>query len=311
MKSVTLIQGLAALVTAALPLGTARICAEEAAHPDRPMLWSVESAASETPSYLFGTVHMSNPRIAKLHPAAERAFDQAAVLMTEITLDVKEQIEGTALMMRGDGSKLSESIGEELSAQLEKVLKDINPALGVELFEPMKTWAAAMGVVMLPYQLKGDKALDQILWDRAKAAGKTTDGLETLKQQVAAFEILNEEEQVTYLRETITNLEENRKLLEQLIGAYEKGDDKVIEELMLQSIRDFGKGEKERELGERLLKSLLTDRDVSMAATIDKTLREAPAKSHFFAVGAAHLLGDASILKHLEKKGYKITRITE
>jgi uncharacterized protein YbaP (TraB family) len=114
---------------------------------------------------------------------------------------------------------------------------------------------------------------------------------------------------VVYLRETLAQFEENAKILAEMIACYEKGDDEAIGEIMVKAIRDFGRGEAERELGERLIKSLLTDRDKTMAEAIDAKLRKNPRQSHFFAVGSAHLLGKTSIRKHLADKGWRIARV--
>jgi uncharacterized protein YbaP (TraB family) len=285
---------------------------QAAAPPDRPLLWKIESESLQKPSYLFGTIHLATPRIARLHPAAERAFAQADAVFTEIPLDAKTQLGAAALMMRDDGSKLSQSIGEDTMAKLDAALKGINPAFTAELFEPMKTWAVATAVVMLPHQLKGGKSLDQLLWQRATEEDKPASGLEQVKDQLAAFEGgLSEAEQSIFLRATLENLDQGAAMLDEIIAAYETGDEKTIGDLMVRSIRDFGENEQERAIGTRLLKRLLTDRDVTMAATIDGHLEKQPGKSHFFAVGAAHLIGDTSIRKHLETKGYRITRITE
>jgi uncharacterized protein YbaP (TraB family) len=150
------------------------VMADEVAPPDKPMLWEIEGNPLEKPSHLFGTMHLTTSRIAKLHPAAERAFDMADTVATELSWAPKEQMVGVMVMMRDDGD-----------------------------------------------------------------------------------------------------------------------------------------GERERSVGEKLVKSLLTDRDRTMAETIDKMLRDDPAKSRFIAVGAGHLVSETSIVSHLEKKGWKITRITE
>ena len=96
-----------------------------------------------------------------------------------------------------------------------------------------------------------------------------------------------------------------------MIADYEKGDADAIDRIMTDSMRDLGDGEKERAIGEKLVKSLLLERDRTMAETIDTMLREDPAKSRFIAVGAGHLISETSIRAHLEKKGWKIQRITE
>lgn len=297
---------LAAILALVLP-GSA---GEAAAPPDQPLLWRVEGPGLTTPSHLFGTIHLSTPRIARLHPAAQRAFDAADALVTEISLDPQAQLTGSAVLMRGDGGTLSASAGPEVMKALDQRLKAINPALGTEVFDPMKTWAAAAGAVMLPHQLKGGQALDQILWNLATKGGKKASGLETMKEQAAAFEVLDEKEQVAYLRETLASWDKNEALMARMIAAYEKGDADAIGALMVESIRDFGEDEASRKLGEKLLKSLLTDRDLRMAERIDALLRRDPTQSRFIAIGAAHLIGDTSVRKHLETRGYRIERVT-
>jgi uncharacterized protein YbaP (TraB family) len=283
--------------------------AEEVAPPDKPLLWKIEGGELKKPSHLFGTIHITTPRIEKLHPAAQRAFDAADTVATEISLDPKTQMAAVALMMRKDDKTLSESIGDDLAAKLEATLKGINPQLDAAVFDPMKTWAVAMAVVLLPQQLEGRKALDDLIWKRAAKAGKETLGIEEMKDQFAAFEVLDEAEQVIYLRVALEKFEENNRLLREMIADYEKGDGEAINRTMVESMRDLGDGEKEKAIGEKLVKSLLTERDRTMAETIDKMLRQDPAKSRFIAVGAGHLVGNASIRAHLEKKGWKISRI--
>lgn len=301
----------AAPVAAAL-IGLATSAALAApAPPDQPFLWRVEGNGLEKPSYLFGTIHLSNERIAQLHPAAARAFDGADTFYAEISMELPDQMAGAVLMMRRDGKKLSESIGPELTAQLTEQLQAIQPGLDIAILQPMKTWAAAMMVVMLPHQLEGREALDMILWNRAKAGGKSLAGLEEIADQIAAFETLDEAEQVIYLRETLATLADAEDLMAKMIAAYEGGDDAALEKLLAESMQLDGEDEEVKKISERLVASLLTTRDIQMAATIHRILTENPAKSHFFAIGAAHYLGDESIRKHLAAKGYTITRIRE
>lgn len=281
------------------------------APPDKPILWRVEGNGLEKPSHLFGTIHLSNERIAQLHPAAERAFNAADSLHTEISFNIGDQMAAGIMMMRRDGMKLSQSIGPELTAEIKARLAEIHPDLDMTILEPMKTWAAATMLVMLPYQLDGTKALDVILWERATEQEKSTGGLEKIADQFGAFEILNEQEQIIYLRETLAQMKEGKDMIPDLISAYEAGDIGKIDRLVTESMELSDEDEEVRRIGERLIESLITKRDESMAAAIHNILKEEPARSHFFAVGTAHYLGEISIRSHLEAKGYTITRITE
>jgi len=290
---------------------TAMAANAEPAPPDQPFLWRVDGNGLEKPSHLFGTIHLSNERIAKLHPAAKRAFDDADAFHAEISMEMMNQMAGAMLMMRRDGKKLSDAIGPELTEQLKAQLQAIQPGLDIAILQPMKTWAAAMMVVMLPHQLEGREALDLILWNRAKADGKSTAGLEKIEDQIGAFEILNEAEQVVYLRETLATLADAEDIMNQLIAAYEAGDEVKLNKLLIDSMKLDGEDEEVRKISERLIEALIKNRDINIASKIHEILTAQPEKSHFFAVGAAHYLGEESIRKHLSDKGYTITRIRE
>jgi len=281
------------------------------APPDKPFLWRVEGNGLETPSHLFGTIHLSNDRIARLHPAADRAFEEADVFHAEISMEAMNQNLGIMLMIRRDEKRLSDSIGPELTDRLKAHLQGIRPGLDIAILQPMKTWAAAMMIVMLPHQLEGREALDTILWNRATQLGKATSGLEKIEDQIGAFDKLNEAEQIIYLRETLAALSDEEDPMAKMIAAYESGDEKKLHQILTDSMKLDGDDDQVRATSERLIKALITDRDISIAARIHEILTGQPEKSHFFAVGAAHYLGENSVRKHLADKGYKITRILE
>lgn len=294
-----------------LPLAFAN-AAEEPAHPLKPMLWKIEGKGLTKPCYLFGTIHLGSGPLGTLHPAAEKAFQECEVLYTEIPSDEKTQLAITQQLVRKDNKTLVQSIGEKLKNQVETELKAINPALDLTPFQPMKTWVMAVTLPMLKAQIAGEEAMDGALWKRAEEAKKQTDSIETAAGQLGLFDQFNEEEQIILLSETVRTMKEDREAkrdsMKLLIDAYVSGEVEAIKKEMDKGIAEIAKGE-HKELGERFYQKLLTDRDRTMAETIAQKLAESPAKSHFFAAGAAHFAGDVSIRSHLEKQGYKITRI--
>lgn len=277
--------------------------------PDQPFLWRIDGNGLETPSHLFGTIHFSNDRIAQLHPAAELAFSRSQVFHAEVSMEMMDQMGIAMAMMRRDGKTLRESIGPELSTQLDVYLKSINPQLNAAILQPMKTWAATMTAVMLPMQMQGGEALDLLLWNRAKEAGKKTAALEKAEDQLAAFEILTEPEQIIYLRETLRLLSVEKDPFAGIIAAYETGDEEELHKRLMESMELNAENPEVRRVGERLIASLLTARDEKMATKIHGVLSADPKISHFFAAGAAHFLGEESIRNHLTAKGYTVTRI--
>lgn len=289
------------------------VFSEEApTHPVKPLLWKIEGKGLSKPSYLFGTIHLGSGPLAKLHPAAEAAFEQSDVLYTEIPFDQKTQLGATRLLLRNGQKTLVQSIGEKLKNRLDEELAAINPQLDSEPFQSLKTWAVAATLPMLKAQIGGEQAMDGTLWQRAEADEKKTDSIEIVESQLGVFDAFNEEEQIIMLSETLKMMKEDRLAkkdsMQELIDAYVTGDLQSLQKTLDKSLDEMRKGE-HKELGERFYKKLLTDRDASMAEVIVKKLANSPGDCHFFAAGAAHFAGDKSIRAHLEKAGYKITRI--
>jgi uncharacterized protein YbaP (TraB family) len=300
---------LASLATA---LVAPAFAADEPQHPAKPLLWKIEGEGVKKPAYLFGTIHVGTGPAATLHPAAEKAFAEATAVHTEAPFDTDTQVGAVQLVMRRDGKQLSDSIGKELSARLDEELKLINPQLNSVPFESLKTWYVAIMLPMLPFQLEGGKPLDMALWDRAAKAGKKTAGMQTTAEQLAGFRDFDEREQVVLLEETLRLLkkdrDEGKDSTKDLVDAYVSGDVDKIEAECEKSLKATSEGE-HKELGERLIKRLLTDRDVIMADYIDAALKKSPDEVHFFAAGAAHYTGKNGVRAHLAKKGYTVTRM--
>ena len=285
-----------------------------AEHPEKPLLWKVEGKGMEKPSYLFGTIHLGDKRVTTLHPAALKAFESADAVYTEVPMDTATQMKAAPMMMRKDGKTLNESIGPDLAARVNEELKVINPALDSTPFQPMATWAMGMVIPLLPDQLSGLVALDKTLWDKAIADKKEVGAIETIESQVNIFAEMTEEEQVIFLSETMRTLkkerEEGTNSMEQLLKAYISGNTGEVVGELNRALEEMEKGEY-AEMGKKLMKRLLEDRDASMAKTIEGILAKEPKKVHFFAVGAAHLSTEKSIRSHLEEDGYTVTRIAE
>ena len=282
-------------------------------HPTKACLWKVEGKGLTKPSWLFGTIHIGDPRVTTLHPRAQKAFDALDVFYAEIDLDPAAQAALAPMMMRKDGKTLSEAIGPELSKELDALLKSIDPGATAEPFQPLKTWVVVMTIPFLrmmkntPEELQGKEALDSVLQARATEAGKKTDALETADSQIKSFEVFNEEEQQAFLAATIKSIkedpEEAARQLKEMLTAYLTGTAKDLGEIMKKAMV---KVEENKELTERFMKAVLDDRNIGMANKAAEFMQGAKDKSHFFAVGALHYTGKASVHKLLRKKGYTV-----
>lgn len=293
----------------ALAKKPAAIDATKLKHPVKPALWKIEGKDLTKPSYLFGTVHLGDARITTLHPKAEKAFQTSDRFYAEIDMDPARQVAIAPLLMRTDGKVLSESIGPKLTKRLNKALKVINPDLDSKAFEPMKTWVVTMALPTLKLGLSGEKALDAVLYERAIGDEKKVGGIETVESQLKIFNDLTEKEQISLLSDSLKAMKkeqaEGKDSVKELLDLYLTSDVRKIGEMIKEHMEnDMGKNE---ELGRRLMKTLLDDRNITMTDTIDKKLSEHPGSSQFFAVGAAHYTGKSAIQDLLTKKGYTIT----
>lgn len=281
-----------------------------------PFLWRIEGPV---PSYLYGTIHVPDAQVANLPPAVEQAFKSSAAVFTEIPMDAALQIGMMSKMMLPGDQSLSEVLGPELYARLSGTIqrslpKDSPGPLGAAMtamLGRMKPWAAMMQLTMiefLPDMMAGSKALDTMLFDRAKSEGKETGGLETIDEQLAVFEVLTMDEQVRMLRLTLDTMDEahkaGRSASRELIDGYLTGD---LDKLAAMS-NDSMKGEPE--LQKKFMARALDGRNQVMVDRLLAKRAERPTKTCFFAVGTLHYAGEEGIVALLQKKGIKVTRVT-
>lgn len=278
----------------------------------KPFLWKVEGKGLTKPSHLFGTIHVSDPAVTTLHPAVKKAFDGADHFHAEINMAPENQMAMIPLIMRKDGKTLDESIGKDLAKQLNEELARISPQLNSAPFQTMKTWLVATMPSLLPDQLSGKAPLDLNLWQDAEKAKKKTSGLEKVEDQMKGFNELTEPEQVTFMKESLTQLKKDRvaevSMRDQMINTYLAGDKDKLLKLMSASLLSLIEGG-DKALGNKLWNSVLVARDKTITTAMIKALKAEPRSSHFFAVGAGHYCTDKSILFHLKEAGYTVTRI--
>lgn len=276
-------------------------------HPVAPLLWKIEGNELKKPSYLFGSIHLSDKRVTTLHPAADKAFKSSDTIATEIDLGTENQIALSQLLVRADGKTLSQSIGKDLTKQLDDELGTINPALDSSVFQPLKTWAVTLTLASLEDALKQKQPLDLLLYNQAKEAGKSLWALETNEQQLGIFDKLTEDEHKKILQDTLSALKAARKegvsIHHALLDAYLLGDTNKV--LMTTKI-ELEKADNP-ELEKKFMKLLLAGRNDHITQSVVTKLKKEPTKSHFIVAGTLHYVGENNVVDLLKKQGYTVT----
>lgn len=264
-----------------------------------PMLWVVEG---DTPTWLFGTIHLSDKRLDDLPLAVDLALKSSDAVFTEIPMEAAELLAARQAMIRTDGKILSEVLPDALRERLDKHLEKTSSFLNVNAVGNLKTWVVST-LVAIPND-SNQPALDIRLYDQAKKAKKEVGGLETAFEQISYFDRFSEAEQIKMLEESL-NAYDKQDINELMLQWYLEGNANNLVELM----QKMSTPEADKALQDKFIQLLLTERNKVMADRIYEKLKAHPTKKYFFAVGAGHLGGKESVIYFLEQKGLKIRRV--
>jgi uncharacterized protein len=275
-------------------------------------LWKVEKA-NVAPSYLFGTMHVTDERVASLSPEAQKAFETSKTLVIETTdvLDPKGMMAPVAehpdLMMFTDGTTLETLL---TPAQLDIVKKGLaDRGLPLAAFSRMKPWILSSLVAVPPCEMArkqaGAQFLDIALAEKAKAAGKSLKGLETAYDQLHAMASLPLSFHIEGLVDTLKLAPEMPDVYETMIDLYVKGEIGMIMPFLKAVSPDGGDGDAGYAAFQ---KTMVEARNVTMA---DHARPILDAGNAFVAVGAEHLVGDKGLVALLRADGYTVTPLAK
>lgn len=266
------------------------------------LLWRIDTPGSE-PSYLFGTIHLTDERVTKLPPPVIKALESSDSLTAEIILDAEtERALAQEVRLTGDRD-LEDILGSELYGKVLASTQRIGMIDGA--LRTLKPWVL-IGIIALPPEeiaraATGHLNVDQTLQKMASDRGMTLHALETVAEQIEALGGLPEGDIVQIIDEAMDMQPELEALLEELIGFYLAQDLSGFHARTL----EMSAGS-DPELLDRFMERILDRRNFLMADRMAGVLAEGRA---MVAVGALHLPGETGLLNLLEQRGHGITRI--
>jgi uncharacterized protein YbaP (TraB family) len=260
------------------------------------LLWRI-NVNGKPASYLLGTIHSSDVRVAQLRPTVAQALDQSQQFVMEMEMDTSAIMTFGASMLLTDGRDLKSLLGVALFKQVQSAMADYG--MPPALVHQLKPWVVT-ALLSMP-KPDGGMILDQALQQRAAAAGKPTVGLETAEEQLAVFDQLSMDDQIALLKMTLAQLPMLPHLMEALIRAYVADDLNRIAELAAGS-----QPQGNLETLKRFTFRLIDARNQRMAQRMTPYLQQGGA---FVAVGAMHLAGPKGIVQLLQQSGYQIESV--
>jgi hypothetical protein len=262
------------------------------------LLWRIEKPGV-APSYAFGTIHVDDPRVLRLPPAVTRAFGQSKSFTMEMLTDETAQRKFTRASRLGDGEDLPTLVGEDLYEQVAEKMRD--RGFPDSATRRLKPWSVLL-TLLLPRE-RPVVILDYALYQIAQDQKKPVFALETVEEQIEAFDGMPIDVQIGLLESVVRHEDEIPAMTKALIQAYLDRDLKRMWDVnVLFTALDPGT----ESLNEVFLDRVLFSRNRRMTETIVPRL---DAGGAFVAVGALHLYGERGILALLKQQGFRITRV--
>lgn len=277
-----------------LSLLTAGLLATAATAQDNALLYEVTGNGLAQPSYLYGTFHLICPNDLILSDALKKATADAQQLYLEIDMD---------------DPNLQSSMMQGMMLTGGKTMKDLMSADDYTVVDSYLQKKSGMGlaqvgglkpIALYSFMMMGVLGCQPVSYDLTLMQMATKDkkeilGLERLEDQLALFDKIPLEKQVSMLAEMARKPDEVQKELANLLMAYKAQDLAGMIKQMKESKYDGGLDEFEADL--------LDKRNQNWIPVIEKAAKDKPT---LFAFGAGHLGGDKGVIKLLRDKGYAV-----
>jgi uncharacterized protein len=288
----------------------AKVMAESSALPNtEAVLWKIEKPGVAT-SYLFGTMHLSDPRIAELSPAVKDAIGHSKSVALEVA-DLSDKAvaaamtKTAALIVYTDGKSLKGALSDEEYQQVQRIVT--KSGMPGELAAMMKPWLVSMLLATSDcerQQLAAGKAvLDLRVAAEAQKNGITIKGLETIEDQLGALAAVPDDQQIAMLKVGLKYIDRADDMTETLVQMYVKRQIGAAMPFQLAIAAESGTPPS---VFDGFKKTLLIDRNAKMRDAALPLLEQGNA---FVAVGALHLPGPTGLVALLREKGYTITAV--
>lgn len=255
------------------------------------MLWKVSGKKMKAPSYLYGTIHIQDARVASFDSTVLNALNRCEAFAMEVLLDEINMRGIQKAMMMPEGKYLNTLLSPEDFALLDSICK---AKLGISaiFMNGMKPFFVSSTLEQLDLRQDAEDALDLFLLKKAREYGKVCYGLEEYMDQIRAIDAISLKEQADMLSQMLHDTAQVSQDFEDMLEAYLRFE--------LDSLAAMTQ---DTALPKKFEKVLVNDRNVTM---VKRFLTISGEHTVFCAVGAAHLAGTKGIIALLRKKGYTV-----
>ncbi len=265
------------------------------AKPSNTLLWRISGNGLTRPSYLFGTMHLTDKRIFYFGDSLYKALGQTEAFAAELDMNrlgtqmVNQLMTDKEEKAAREPVKVKDAVNAETWNKYKDLLasKFYKPAEKVTLDDLEEMESALQAEIFR----KGDMPtfVDAYLFDLARKQGKWVGGIEDLQDQL---EHINSEDIEGKIQTALFDDKYYRSGIERLI--------KIYNAQLLDSIDAMYRGDN----GQK--DYIMIKRNRKMAERMDSL---SAVRSTFFAVGVAHLPGDSGVIALLKSKGFTVSPV--
>ena len=273
------------------------------------LFWRIEKPGV-APSYLYGTVHSTQPIPMKYAHDAAPFAERATTVATELgDLDQKMKVNLSAGMVQRSLSPETDTWAGQIEGDDAPRVAAMLKEKGVtpELAHHLRLWMLVMSIALpkceIEAQGQGLPMVDEFLANNAKAHQVPVVGLESIDEQMNVIASIPDDISALQLKIAARDPAFADGAYATLLSLYvQKRPAAVLAYMDLASRLS----EAERKSGDEMTKRLLGDRNAHMATRAAPLLDKGGA---FIAVGALHLSGKGGLVALLRDNGYVVTKV--
>jgi uncharacterized protein YbaP (TraB family) len=264
------------------------------------------------PSWLFGTIHINDPRVTAFPPAATAALEQARTVALELA--ETERLDDPALMQDVMSHVLAAMVarpGEKADAlvppadvqRLEKALvAQGQPAVSARTFRPVFMATVLAVPACAKTGFKGAPFVDLMVARKARERGVPLVGLETLAGQLDMLAATPTSLQGPFLKAILATLDLQEDVYETTIRRYAAGE---FGWLVAWTRGDTVIPGVQAKVPDAFFEALIDTRNAGMR---DAALPLLAKGGVFIGVGAAHIPGEKGLANLIRQAGYTVER---
>ncbi|HRN89870.1 TraB/GumN family protein [Hyphomicrobium sp.] len=273
------------------------------------LLWKVEREGL-SPSYLFGTVHLTDSRVREISLKTRAALRSAKAVLLE-TSDISPETTAAALVSAArtavytDGRTLDRLLTKEEFRKVQETIDRAGvPAASARIYRP---WMISMMLSASNCERRrireGEPVLDMALAQEARIHGIPITGLETAEEQIRTLASVPEDQQLGMLRANLALIDETDNLMETMVQLYLERRIGAVWELQMALAETAGVPPS---AFDAFRQAVIVDRNIKMYETSRSYFETG---GTFMAVGALHLPGEDGLVALLRNAGYTVTPV--